>query len=142
MQITTLLSDQLARYLDLSSAEMKLTAKNMANVDLPGYRTEGMDFSAEVRRAMNEQVRHRAEMEGATGTAPGLAAGPAPAAGPNTGGKVFEVDGLLERPDGNNVSMDREGLKLAEEQLRFRTGVELLRHEYMRIQSAIQSDGK
>lgn len=142
MQITTLLSDQLARYLDLSSAEMKLTAKNMANVDLPGYRTEGMDFSAEVRRAMNEQVRHRAEVEGAAGAAAGPGAGLAPAAGPNPGGKVFEVDGLLERPDGNNVSMDREGLKLAEEQLRFRTGVELLRHEYTRIQSAIQSDGK
>lgn len=30
MQITTLLSDQLARYLDLSSLELKLTAQNMA----------------------------------------------------------------------------------------------------------------
>ena len=31
------------------------------------------------------------------------------------------------RPDGNNVSMDREGLHMAEVQLRFRTGVALMR---------------
>ena len=39
------------------------------------------------------------------------------------------VLGLMERPDGNNVSVEREGLLLAETQLRFQTGVELLRAE-------------
>ena len=38
MEIETQLSDQIARYLDLSAAEAKLTAANMANVDTPGYR--------------------------------------------------------------------------------------------------------
>ena len=42
MQIETMLSDQVARYLDLSAAEAKLTAANMANVDTPGYRALGM----------------------------------------------------------------------------------------------------
>ena len=41
MEIETQLSDQIARYLDLSAAEAKLTAANMANVDTPGYRTRG-----------------------------------------------------------------------------------------------------
>lgn len=36
MNITTPLSDELARYLDLSGLELKLTAQNMANVDVPG----------------------------------------------------------------------------------------------------------
>ena len=40
MQITTLLSDQLTRYLDLSSLELKLTAQNMANANTPGYTRE------------------------------------------------------------------------------------------------------
>ena len=77
----------------------------MANVDTPGYRAVGMDFEAEMREAM-------------TGTAdrPSGAAGASQA-----------VDGLIARPDGNNVSMDREGLNLAEAQLRFKTGVALLR---------------
>ena len=32
MQITTPLSDELGRYLDLSGLELKLTAQNMANI--------------------------------------------------------------------------------------------------------------
>jgi flagellar basal-body rod protein FlgB len=55
---------------------------------------------------------------------------------------VTAVDGLVARPDGNNVSMDREGLKLAEAQLKFKTGVTLLRQEYQRVLDAIHADGK
>ena len=44
MQVTTPLSDALGRYLDLASDQMKLTAANMANIDTPGYRTQGFDF--------------------------------------------------------------------------------------------------
>src|SRR5580700_5512837 len=40
MEITTQLSDQLARYLDMSSLELKLTAQNMANANTPGYTLE------------------------------------------------------------------------------------------------------
>ena len=54
--------------------------------------------------------------------------------------RVTDVDGLVSRPDGNNVSMDREGLNLAEAQLRFKTGVALLRQEYQRILDAIHAD--
>ena len=52
MQIETGLSDQVARYLDLATSEVKLTAQNMANIDTPGYRAIGMDFEAEMRNAM------------------------------------------------------------------------------------------
>jgi flagellar basal-body rod protein FlgB len=47
------------------------------------------------------------------------------------------VQGLIERPDGNNVSADREGLLLAQTQLQFRTGVQLLRSQMQRISIAI-----
>jgi flagellar hook-associated protein 1 FlgK len=40
MQIATPLSVELGKYLDLSSAELKLTAQNMANVNTPGYTRE------------------------------------------------------------------------------------------------------
>ena len=105
MQVETQLSDQIARYLDLATSEAKLTAANMANIDTPGYRAVGMDFEAEMRQAMTAWRR-------------------ADAARPV---RVKAVDGLIARPDGNNVSMDREGLNLAEAQLRFKTGVALLR---------------
>ena len=95
MQVETQLSDQIARYLDLATSEAKLTAANMANIDTPGYRAVGMDFEAEMREAMN-------------GVEQGHGARPV---------RLKAVDGLVSRPDGNNVSMDREGLNLAEAQL-------------------------
>lgn len=127
MEITTPISDHLGIYLDISSQQLKLTASNMANVDTPQYRTVGIDFAGEMQRAMTASTASR----DAGGQAD-------PVKIPT----VRQVDGLLERPDGNNVSMDREGLNMAEAQLRFRTGVELLRREFTRVQSAIQVDGK
>lgn len=118
MEIQTGLSDQIARYLDLATAEAKLTAVNMANVDTPGYRAVGMDFEAEMRGAIDDAER---------GHAPRRV-------------RVTEVDGLVSRPDGNDVSIDRESLNLAETQLKFRTGVALLREEYQRVMDAIHAD--
>jgi flagellar basal-body rod protein FlgB len=118
INIETRLSDQVARYLDLTASEAKLTAANMANIDTPGYRAVGMDFEAEMREAM---------VGVDTGQAPQQV-------------RVLTVGGLIARPDGNNVSMDREGLNLAEAQLRFKTGVALLREEYQRVMDAIHSD--
>ena len=54
--------------------------------------------------------------------------------------RVRAVDGLISRPDGNNVSMDREGLNLAEAQLKFKVGVTLLRAENQRMMDAIHAD--
>ncbi len=118
MEIATRLSEQIASYLDLSAGEVKLTAANMANVDTPGYKTLGMDFEAEMEQAM-------------AGVDAGMALKAA---------RIKRVDGLIARPDGNNVSMDRESLNLAEAQLRFKTGVALLRQEYQRILDAIHAD--
>jgi flagellar basal-body rod protein FlgB len=44
----------------------------------------------------------------------------------------------MQRPDGNNVSLDRESLLLAQTQLQFRLGVELLRQEFQEITTAIK----
>ena len=52
MQVTTATSDALQKYLDLASDQMKLTAANMANVDTPGYKTQGFDFAQELSRAL------------------------------------------------------------------------------------------
>lgn len=120
MQIDTRMSQQIARYLDLATSETKLTATNMANIDTPGYRTLGMDFQTEIREAFK-------------GVDQGRSARPV---------RVQAVDGLIARPDGNDVSMDREGLNLAEDQLKFKTGVALLRGEFQRVMDAIHADSK
>lgn len=118
MQIETQMSERLARYLDLAAEQTRLTAGNMANIDTPGYRAVGMDFEAEMRKAIG---------------------------GADTGGSpqpahVRFEDGLVARPDANNVSMDRESLDLAETQLKFRTGIALLRQQYQMTMDAIHAD--
>jgi flagellar basal-body rod protein FlgB len=133
MQISTLLSDQLARYLDLSSLELKLTAQNMANLDTPGYRTVGFEFAAEMERSLAEVAGERRQERQDAASA---------RARPGSGVTVEKVDGLLERPDGNNVSLDREGMKMAEAQLQFRLGVELLKNEFTGVLDAIHADSK
>lgn len=118
MQIQTMMSDEVARYLDLASTEARLTAANMANVDTPGYKALGMDFEAEMRAAIGS-------------TQNGHPVQPV---------RVGFEDGLVARPDGNNVSLDRESLNLAEAQLKFKTGVTLLRQQYQMVMDAIHSD--
>lgn len=126
MHITTPLSDELTQYLNLSGLELKLTAQNMANVDVPGYRTVGFNFAEEMERSMGEALAVRK--------------GAADAIKPGSDVDVGKVGGLIERPDGNNVSMDREGMKMAEAQLQFRIGEELLKQEFTRVMDAIHED--
>ncbi len=108
-------ADALESYLSLTTQQMKLTASNMANIDTPGYKTVGVDFQGEFQKALDGG--------GTTRTA-----------------AVSEVGDLISRPDGNNVSTDREAMMMATAQLQFRTGVELLRHQYSSMMDAIKSD--
>lgn len=118
MRIETLTSDQVASYLDLAASAAKLTARNMANIDTPGYRAVGLDFESEMKNAMR-------------GSESGEDAKPV---------HVRFEDGLVARPDGNNVSMDRESLNMAEAQLQFKTGVALLHQQYQMVMNAIHAD--
>ncbi len=122
MQTTTAMSDVLGRYLDLTGKQLQLTASNMANVDTPGYKTQGFDFEQEFARQLNSSA------SGDGSTEVKVARG--------------DVDGLVARPDGNNVSMDREGMQLAKSQLQFRLGVALLKTEFSNVMSAIHMDSK
>ncbi|HEY4046573.1 MAG TPA: flagellar basal body rod protein FlgB [Acidobacteriaceae bacterium] len=123
MQVTTPLSDEATRYLDLSTQRMQLISSNMANVDTPGYRTQDIDFEGEFTRAADQVLAERM----------GSAEASQPA-------QVRQVGGLLERPDGNNVSLDRESLALGELQLKFRAATTLLKREFTRISDAIHAD--
>ena len=115
--IETPTMQRLEHFLDLVTFRHELISSNLANVDTTGYRTQDVDFEGEMRRA-----EQRLE-------------------GDPVSPHVQEVKGLIERPDGNNVSLERETLALARVQLQYRAGVELLRNEIHMLQSAI-NEGK
>lgn len=104
----------LQRYLDLTSMRQTLVSTNLANVDTPGYHTRDIDFKGELARAEND------EPEGMTSPF------------------VVSVPGLMARPDGNNVSPDREALLLAEVQLQYKAATAVLRAEFAQLSTAIR----
>lgn len=142
MQIMSSMEQALERYLDLSVLEQKVTAQNMANVDTPGYRTMGFDFADAMRRSVERMDEQRAAEqsllvskldggEGEFGAAPMLPVSDAV--------EIHRIGGLLERPDGNDVSVDREGLKMSEAQLQFEVGEQLLKQQFTEINDAIHA---
>jgi flagellar basal-body rod protein FlgB len=116
--------EALSRFLDVDVARYKLIATNLANIDTPGYRTRDLDFRAELRRAAMEAPGAEDENSSASFSPVSRA-----------------VRGLMERPDGNNVSVERESLLLAEAQMKFNLGVQLLKGEFHAISLAINSGG-
>lgn len=120
--VDTALTDALGRFLDVDVAHYKLITINLANIDTPGYHTRDLDFRSELQRA---------EAEGATGTLARADFTPV----------ARQIRGLMERPDGNNVSIERESLLLAEAQMKFKLGIQLLKDQFHTISLAINSGG-
>ena len=116
--IETPLMRGLERVLDRSAFRHQVIATNLANVDTPGYRTRDVrEFAGEIEQAM-------------AGKEP-------PFAGQPFTPVAHEIRGLLERPDGNNVSVERESLLLAQNQLRFQVAAQFLKAEFHRLSLAI-----
>ena len=109
--------DTLQGYLKVLSDRQQMIASNMANVDTPGYHTKDLNFRAAMRQVMDE---------GDSGTGAVLETA------------SFETEGLPERPDGNNVNVDRESMLMAQTQLQFQLGVQLVKSDMQMVMSAIK----
>jgi flagellar basal-body rod protein FlgB len=132
--IDTPMMEALSRFLDVDVARNKLITANVANIDTPGFQTRDLDFQAELRRARVLEP----EVEGEGGV---LSYASEVSYAPAYVPVVRRVRGLLERPDGNNVNVERESLLLAEGQMKFNLGIQLLKDEFHTISQAINSGG-
>lgn len=113
--IETPLMRGLERVLDISAFRHQVISANLANIDTPGFRTRDVrPFAGEIEQAM--------------------------AGGQSSFTPVaHNIHGLLERPDGNNVSVERESLLMAQNQMRFAVAVQFMKSEFHRISLAITS---
>jgi flagellar basal-body rod protein FlgB len=102
-------TSNLQRYMDLLTTRQNLVASNIANADTPGYKTQDIDFQFEFMSLVNGQQ-------------------------PQT----VQPDGLDSKPDGNNVSMDREARMLAENAMRFNMASTLVKSQFKQIREAIE----
>ncbi len=115
----------LENYLKLASSREQSISANMANVDTPGYRTRDINFESEFRRILNAGMRSSEEGGEVMQLSPA----------------VHEVQGLDERPDGNNVNLDHEGLMLARTQLQYQLAIQLIQNHFHQQLSAINGTG-
>jgi flagellar basal-body rod protein FlgB len=120
--LQTPLLSLLSRAMDLTAQRQNLVSQNVANIDTPGYHTRDLNFGQELQRALGAGQPDGAEQ-------------------PDAAPFVREVPGLIERPDGNNVSIDRESMLMAENQLQFQTEATILHDEFNRLQQAITGGG-
>lgn len=111
---TTLLLQQLQGYLNVTAERQQMITGNMANVDTPGYHTQDFNFQAAVQDVIDRGEPSRLQ----------------PAS--------FELMNLPERPDGNNVNIDRESMLLSEMQLQHQMSVQLIKQEFHRLLTAIK----
>ena len=112
MPDVNLLPSSLERFLQVTTDREQTISANMANVDTPGYHTKDINFKQALAQA-NDST------------------------GAQFSPVVSDVGGLLERPDGNNVNLDRESTLLAQSQLQFQMGTQLVKAQFHQLLSAI-----
>jgi flagellar basal-body rod protein FlgB len=112
MASTGFLPSSLERFLEVTTDREQTIAANMANVDTPGYKTKDINFKQALAQASDDNGLHLSPV-------------------------VSEVSGLLERPDGNNVNLDRESTLLAQSQLQFQMGTQMVKSQFHQLLSAI-----
>lgn len=106
--------NSLQGYVKVITDREQLITSNMANIDTPGYQTKDFNFQTAVREAMNSEGT--AQFEPAS----------------------MELIGLPERPDGNNVNIDRESMLLSQTQLQYKMGVQLEQSTLQTLYTAIK----
>lgn|ERR1700761_1362503 len=111
---TTPLLQVLQGYLKVTTDRQQLVTANMANVDTPGYHTKDIDF-----RSAMQQVMSNGE-------------------GPHLEPASLDVNDLPERPDGNNVNIDRESMMLSETQLQYQMGIQLIKEQFHELLTAMK----
>jgi flagellar basal-body rod protein FlgB len=111
---TTPILQLLQGYLKVTSDRQQLIASNIANIDTPGYHSREINFQAAMQQAMDDGSEVQLQSVST------------------------EVQGLPERPDGNDVNIDRESLLLSQTQLQYQMGVQLIKSEFHRLLAAIK----
>jgi flagellar basal-body rod protein FlgB len=101
-------------FLKVTADRQQLVTANMANVDTPGYHTKDIDFQSAMRQVMDQGE------------------------GPHLEPASLEIQNLPERPDGNNVNIDRESMMMSETQLQYQMGVQLIKEQFHELLTAMK----
>lgn len=120
----------MSKALDFQSQRHLLVSSNISNLDTPGYKAKDIDFKGALREALG------GDGPGVARTHPGHI-GPGKDTLYSLQPEVFE-EADPARSNGNNVNVDKEMTKLAENQIAYSATVQLMTKRVSTIRSAIR----
>ena len=129
--VTDLLYDQLS----FRSDRQKIISSNIANINTPGYKTKDISFESELQKVQNKNdlkmvTTHQNHIPfEQTMIKP-------------TQPQVYDVKGLQEQNDGNNVNLDREMSQMAKNQIAFNALQASVKKDSAWLKEVIASSGK
>ncbi len=106
----------LGKLLESGALRQRVISQNLANVNTPGYHRQDVSFEQKLARMLENQSG-----AGISGIEP----------------TVYEVAGLPERADGNNVDIDIEMGQLNKNSLLYQTYSQVLASKLSMLRSAI-----
>ncbi|SHJ81470.1 flagellar basal-body rod protein FlgB [Malonomonas rubra DSM 5091] len=124
----------LKKSLDLRSQNQQVIAGNIANAETPGYEARKFDFEKGLRQAMQSP-----QLQGKTSNPKHLPIGGSSIA--SVQGEISKVRDTNPLGDGNTVSLDDEMFDLAENQLLFEAGAQMLKKK-MGMLKYVAGDGR
>jgi flagellar basal-body rod protein FlgB len=116
--------DPLATALSARARRQSAIAANIANADTPGYRAVDVTFRGLLEKAGAGPylaTTHPAHLQAATAAA---------------GGETVQLSGGAPRRDGNDVNVDREMVKLAQNQLEYQFLARALGGKFRKLKEA------
>jgi flagellar basal-body rod protein FlgB len=124
----------LGRGLSASWLRNSVIQNNIANIETPGFKASGVEFESILARALqgqgfNATTTHPMHRDVGSGNLD------------NIQPRVFQRNDLSMRADGNNVDIEAENVRLAQNSLYYNTIMEKLNSEIRRLRSAI-SEGR
>jgi flagellar basal-body rod protein FlgB len=122
--------EAMGSYMTRLSKRQQVIASNLANIDTPGFKTRDISFHTTMQELL------------ADGAVPLSVRRPGHDAGTELRfvplePEVIEVAGLPQRPDRNNVDIDREMLKLGQTSFGYSLMAQLLRIKFRTLSSSI-----
>ncbi|RPH29238.1 flagellar basal body rod protein FlgB [Buttiauxella warmboldiae] len=119
--------------LSLLTQRQNILASNIANADTPGYLARDIDFSTQLKNAMNHNIQATTPLSLSLTSTSHIAAG----------ATVIDNGQLLYRipdqptADGNTVDMDRERVSFADNNMKYQTSLTVLGSQIKNMMSVI-----
>jgi len=131
----------LSQALSAAGLNHQVITHNLANVDTPGFKRSEVLFQSRLAAALAEQENQGEVLQGARTDARHLAIGAPADPGAVAPEVVVRAETTL-RPDGNNVDLDAEMVKLSENTLMYQTMAQLVREQFTELRSVITEGRK